>query len=70
MKNDRKLGPGPWCGTPGGYSNHKCRCVACRSAHTMRLAEYMKDNPEQRAKQRRRTNAQRAAQRARATLRS
>ena len=25
-------GPGPWCGTPGGYTNHGCRCDACRAA--------------------------------------
>ena len=22
----------PWHGTPGGYSNHKCRCPKCRAA--------------------------------------
>ena len=28
----RTLGPGPWCGTAGGYNNHKCRCAGCTSA--------------------------------------
>lgn len=28
------LGPGPWCGTSGGYTNHQCRCDACRAAWT------------------------------------
>jgi hypothetical protein len=27
-----RRGPGPWCGTVNGYSNHKCRCNACREA--------------------------------------
>lgn len=25
-------GPGPWCGTSGGYANHDCRCDECRAA--------------------------------------
>ena len=28
----RQPGPGPWCGTTGGYTNHKCRCNRCRAA--------------------------------------
>lgn len=56
---------GPWCGTTGGYRNHRCRCSACREAHRLDYAKYMKDRPEQREKQRRRTRARRAAVRVR-----
>ena len=60
-----KLGPGPWCGTAGGYSNHKCKCDACREAWRLHCSRYMESSPDQREKHRRRTRAKRAAQRAR-----
>lgn len=25
------IGPEPWHGTEGGTSNHKCKCLACRT---------------------------------------
>lgn len=27
------IGTATWHGTNGGYQNHKCRCVPCKSAH-------------------------------------
>lgn len=32
------IGPGPWCGTAGGYTNHKCRCQRCTMAHSAKQA--------------------------------
>ena len=29
-----------WHGTPGGYTNHRCRCAACREANTLAMARY------------------------------
>jgi len=31
------IGPGPWCGTVGGYNNHKCRCAPCTEANTIAI---------------------------------
>ena len=33
-----------WHGTPGGYTNHRCRCDACRAA----LRDYQRDRRQQR----------------------
>jgi hypothetical protein len=41
-----------WHGTYGGYTNHDCRCEACRRAATVRHLRYMNAHPEQREKQR------------------
>jgi hypothetical protein len=41
-------GPGPWCGTPGGYSNHACKCDACKEAWRLARLDYMARNPHQR----------------------
>lgn len=30
-------GPGPWCGTSGGYGNHGCRCTPCTDANTREM---------------------------------
>jgi hypothetical protein len=30
----------PWHGTVGGYTNHKCRCVACRAVKTAEHKAY------------------------------
>jgi len=30
----RRRAEEPWHGTPGGYTNHGCRCTACTAAHT------------------------------------
>lgn len=46
------LGPGPWCGTPGGYTNHRCRCERCREAWAIAHKAYMHRNPEQQRKHR------------------
>lgn len=29
-----------WHGTDGGYSNHKCRCRGCQSAHAAYMRRY------------------------------
>lgn len=29
-----------WHGTPGGYTNHGCRCLACTSANTKKVRKY------------------------------
>jgi len=29
-----------WHGTPGGYSNHRCRCDACRTAWNLQSSTY------------------------------
>ena len=29
-----------WHGTQGGYTNHACRCDACRTAHAAYLKAY------------------------------
>jgi hypothetical protein len=29
-----------WHGTPGGYTNHKCRCVECAAANTRKQRAY------------------------------
>lgn len=26
-----RYGPGPWCGTSSGYTNHGCRCDDCKA---------------------------------------
>lgn len=41
-----KLGPGPWCGTPGGYTNHGCRCLPCTEAWRTYHRAYMHANPD------------------------
>lgn len=50
----RTIGPGKWCGTPGGYNNHACRCERCLEAQRLDKRRYMAGHPEQRAKQRER----------------
>jgi hypothetical protein len=30
----------PWHGTAGGYTNHKCRCGPCTTAHSADCARY------------------------------
>lgn len=67
-RNGSVIGPGPWCGTVGGYSNHDCRCEACRAAWSdyMRLyiAERKAADPEFAEAERRRKaeyNARRTA---------
>lgn len=30
-------GPGPWCGTYGGYTNHGCKCRPCTDANTVEV---------------------------------
>lgn len=57
-----RRGPGPWCGTSGGYSNHRCRCDACTAANRAALNAYMAAHPEQRAKKLARDRAGRLAQ--------
>ena len=32
-----KLMDEPWHGTPGGYTNHHCRCQACTAANAKRM---------------------------------
>jgi len=52
-KTDRHIkGPGPWCGTPGGYSNHACKCDACKAAWAEARRAYMARNPKQREQHR------------------
>lgn len=46
------VGKGPWCGTPGGYSNHACRCPECREAWRLQHKKYMSENPDQRERHR------------------
>ena len=36
----------PRHGTPGGYSNHRCRCDACRSASEPYRKRYVEKHPE------------------------
>lgn len=39
-------GPGPWCGTVGGYTHHRCRCLRCREAwNERRRQRYEAVNP-------------------------
>lgn len=38
------IGPGPWCGTAGGYSNHQCRCKSCTDAWAVAHLKYMHAN--------------------------
>lgn len=47
-----KLGPGKWCGTPGGYTNHQCRCDACTSAWRVYHYKHMHASPERLRRQR------------------
>lgn len=39
-------------GTIGMYNNHNCRCEKCKKAWSIHHTNYMKKNPEQRAKAR------------------
>lgn len=32
-------------GTSGGYSNHGCRCAACKTAHAKKMATYRANRP-------------------------
>jgi hypothetical protein len=52
MPNSYTKGPGPWCGTPGGYTNHACRCTRCRAANAAAFQKYAAAHPEQREKRR------------------
>lgn len=54
MAKAKVNGPGPWCGTPGGYNNHGCRCALCLEAQRLDKRRYMAAHPEQKAKQRER----------------
>lgn len=56
-----RRGPGPWCGTAGGYCNHRCRCDACTAAWRAQWNAYMAAHPEQREKKRQRDEARRRA---------
>jgi hypothetical protein len=40
----------PEHGTIGMYTNHRCRCDACRKANRENQLRYMQENPEQRTK--------------------
>ncbi|MCD6056536.1 MAG: hypothetical protein K0R44_8 [Thermomicrobiales bacterium] len=40
------IGPGPWCGTSGGYGNHHCRCDACRAANAAMAKDWRDRNAE------------------------
>jgi len=48
-------------GTYGGYTNHKCRCAACKEANRVAKAAYVAAHPEQREKKRLREQERRAA---------
>ena len=41
-----------WHGTAGGYTNHACRCEACREANRIHHLEYMHARPEQQQRHR------------------
>jgi hypothetical protein len=43
-------GPGSWCGTVGGYTNHACRCDECKRAAREYRCNYMLNNVDQIAK--------------------
>lgn len=45
-----------WHGTIGGYTNHGCRCTACRAANSDSQRKWISE-PRNRAKHNRRTNA-------------
>ena len=58
----------PWCGTPGGYSNHHHRCWRCREAWALKCRPAVR---RYRAKNRERlndANRERRAAEARALL--
>ena len=56
----KRFGPGPWCGSLGGYTNHRCRCDRCREAN--RAAAHRRASPETRAKNAERMRAARKRQ--------
>jgi hypothetical protein len=58
MPGNYTKGPGPWCGTAGGYTNHHCRCARCRAANARAFQKYIAAHPEQR-EQRRKSQAKR-----------
>jgi uncharacterized protein YgiB involved in biofilm formation len=62
MSDRHTKGPGPWCGTAGGYSNHKCKCDACTTAWADARRDYMARNPEQRERHRARVAVWKANQ--------
>lgn len=42
------MGAEAWHGTPGGYSNHRCRCEACTAAASEYRRQYFERHPEKR----------------------
>jgi hypothetical protein len=53
----------PAHGTIGMYTNHGCRCDACRKANRENQLRSMRENPEQRAKHQARSRQARAVAR-------
>jgi hypothetical protein len=49
VPNKYRKGPGPWCGTAGGYTNHACRCDDCTGANSRAYQAYMDAHPDKRA---------------------
>src|SRR4051794_28564501 len=45
-----KLPGEPWHGTPGGYSNHLCRCQDCTDAWAIRCRVYHRRYREKKAR--------------------